>query len=1694
MGKAKGQRTKGNARPSNSSRSAELLGTAATNFVGFAAAKDGGFTPILPGLSITQNTEVSSLDPAFQLVLKKMSKKDSTTKYKALLEFSELCINLDLSVVETMLPCWPRYYCSLSIDVDHRVREAAQMAHAALVKRVGKMIATILKQVAGPWFVSQYDVYPPAASAASNCLNNTFPPQKYVSAVVHCQDEILSYICDNITVLTPQGLSTNKSIPPEEMNSKYQKILTSSLQAYNFYLKTVTPADIEKTAVYHKKIINSGKFWKLVKNEDSSTKAAFFNALSALVCCSTIIACEEKKKVLTSIMNSLDEIDPALLTAVWESLLVAINKIEDWYKIVSIDKLVLPKLWRVLKNGGQYCASVVYPNLLPFLSQFQKFEVDEAMLFTSFFENMRQGFSVKSVKFSRSEAFAVVTSFVECLKYAILVNNDNEDICKSLLKDQLMPVVESCLSESQTICPIFFCELAHLLRYWSKNSDSSDNAVYGRMMEIFWHDLAATFDRLIDKASESSATSAIVSSMTDLLQYLKIAPEHSRRNMKVKFSDSKEAKSPPKDLALTPMSVDKSNTEAVAFLKELQQLITRLCVGYFRRITDQPLKHKVADLVRLVAGHESKGLFQQLAKTYDEDASLLQFYYKNLKIMLNSENGETEDLINLIFSIMSHMSEAEKQEVLQSFLEIDDIKVRKIAVQRALMKKYREDRIVRKWCKQSLITSTLITTAQDVMSSLEMTEFDENMFVRAFEPTAGGDLVVSSEAICGISSTLCQMVNQMPWKSEKLVKKTGTLLSRLLAMSCSHKKITSGAVDLLKAVFILHIRDSMERIDNDSESSMVVATVQEAWTYGLCEISKKISEDDFAKYVKYFATIVWEKIFSTSDTKDSLISLSTSLIDAVIKSSEHYSKKYVMSILTELDIKTWMIEASGTALYGEVITGNLYVSDLVQKGQMCGESFEIDLRNVNFEDSMHKCLKWAAASAKILNQLLPNTADVPEIVEILINLSCTAALGKIYVKHYNSTKHSIDVNSLSKVLHSELNGLKTFLPEDVHKKVLANLNRLLSTSGAIYAYVIKFYRDFFIPEDTLSELFENCDVDSIKESNSIEVYLQCFQLLKNCAGLKKFVSSLDDQSDFYTIYLARIELSHNDLSHLTDIFDLITKRQQDEPLALLLNCDIHDVDWKDFILPLEVILFLIECVVKIPKKLTIAQWDVIDLCLASWQLSFRKSIAYHTDFKVKALTINVNKLYCIIQEIVNDYVKNPIEEIPFSFIDEWKNVFSSHLQKDSFESWMMFAELYNNKDTSLTSIIPLNYLGKSLKVYTNPLIDVDSSMSLCLKSEEEIIELLLKLIHSPVLSLQLGAYIALNNIADVLVQRDKEIIGDEKLDVKTFNMCKFEQILKMSQNIVNTILMDFKLCDTTSCTIQPYTDSYTYTIGYLLAWSVVLNMCAKANGDLRYHYAEILKEDFFPCLLNNLFRLMPVEVLQDSKNKSIELINIFSSVPSLDFMAGWTEWRLDHLVCSLYTNCLRYLPVLVRQWWSTADSRVSTAVDKITTLYVSPFLCHEELYDNKLAQVDNMQVKVHPMNREVIALYQMDDTTLELNITLPPNHPLGTVTVEPGQHVGGTANWRNCHMQLSIFLTHQNGSIWDGLMLWKTNLDKRYAGVEECYICFSIFHLSTYQIPKLSCHTCRKKFHTPCLYKWFNTSHKSACPICRNPF
>ncbi len=63
------------------------------------------------------------------------------------------------------------------------------------------------------------------------------------------------------------------------------------------------------------------------------------------------------------------------------------------------------------------------------------------------------------------------------------------------------------------------------------------------------------------------------------------------------------------------------------------------------------------------------------------------------------------------------------------------------------------------------------------------------------------------------------------------------------------------------------------------------------------------------------------------------------------------------------------------------------------------------------------------------------------------------------------------------------------------------------------------------------------------------------------------------------------------------------------------------------------------------------------------------------------------------------------------------------------------------------------------------------------------------------------------------------------------------------------------------------------------------------------------------------------------------------------------------------------------------------------------------------------KIKVRGVGREVVAVYTMDEASMELVVQLPANFPLGPVTVDSGKRVGvTTAQWRNWMLQLTTFL------------------------------------------------------------------------------
>lgn len=201
-----------------------------------------------------------------------MSKKDVTTKTKALQEFITLCDQNTVDALKVVLPFWPRIYGRLALDDDQRVREYVQKANYSFVNKLGRESAPFLKEFVGVWFTSQCDIYSPAASAATAALNLRFPNGKLNDFVVFFHKDILNYILE--------------SLPREDLtDDQKERLLVGCFGGYSLLLQLLKPESFASDDVMnqHSNLWKSSILYQ--KAESSSSilvKQAWFVMLSKL--------------------------------------------------------------------------------------------------------------------------------------------------------------------------------------------------------------------------------------------------------------------------------------------------------------------------------------------------------------------------------------------------------------------------------------------------------------------------------------------------------------------------------------------------------------------------------------------------------------------------------------------------------------------------------------------------------------------------------------------------------------------------------------------------------------------------------------------------------------------------------------------------------------------------------------------------------------------------------------------------------------------------------------------------------------------------------------------------------------------------------------------------------------------------------------------------------------------------------------------------------------------------------------------------------------------------------------------------------------------------------------------------------------------------------------------------------------------
>ncbi|KAF7310730.1 Delta-9 fatty acid desaturase protein [Mycena chlorophos] len=287
----------------------------------------------------------------------------------------------------------------------------------------------------------------------------------------------------------------------------------------------------------------------------------------------------------------------------------------------------------------------------------------------------------------------------------------------------------------------------------------------------------------------------------------------------------------------------------------------------------------------------------------------------------------------------------------------------------------------------------------------------------------------------------------------------------------------------------------------------------------------------------------------------------------------------------------------------------------------------------------------------------------------------------------------------------------------------------------------------------------------------------------------------------------------------------------------------------------------------------------------------------------------------------------------------------------------------------------------------------------------------------------------------------------------------------------------------------------TTVFGYLLGWMVVLDLFVDASLKVRSNYIDQLRslDIIGTSFIPNLFSLLGVDqgISKAFKLDAWAIDEFYVHVYELG-----STWSLQILAAHLYYRALLVIPSLIYSWvLDCKDKTLSTNIGTYTAQHFSSVLIHAELETVREAQLSDEQltVKVAGAVNEVSASYLVDEHRLEIRLKIPSEWPLRKIEVKDVQRIGvDEGRWRAWILAVQQILWAQNGRIVDGIGLFKKNVQLHFEGQVECAICYSIISVMDGTLPKRPCKTCKNRFHSGCLYKWFSTSHSSSCPLCRS--
>ncbi|XP_051902759.1 E3 ubiquitin-protein ligase listerin isoform X2 [Hippocampus zosterae] len=1757
MGGKNKQRTKGNVRPSSSGRAAEVLtreSGAIPGFVGFdtTVSSELSYVPAFHGAE-----ELDTLvDAEFRLVLRKLSKRDVVTRLKAVQDFGSMCQERGAEDVKGVLPYWPRIYCKISVDHDRRIREATQLALEQLVLKVRRSLAPFLKSLMGHWILSQCDTYTPAASAARRAFQAAFSAAKQPEALSFCKDEILNVLQDILLKDTADTLSDAQTVTEDEREAKYLRMLTSSLLGVKRLLSLLPQNDMATMEHRLAHLVNPAKFWKYSRHKAPQVRGAFFEMLCAVCELTPSLAQSEAPRLCPAVLLSIDDTDPLVLPAVWESVLHVASSISDCWTHVNPKKGFLPKLWSLLKEGGKGMAKALHPNLMPLLSKLPQQVTDPALEFhTTFFTSLILGISSERAANSPSESAVIVTATIECLRFCILCHSaqEEEDQCKirtMLISQQLLPLLEKAFENPTLQNGPLFLLVTEMLVSWEKRVSGESKGhrdVFQGLVADFWEELGIVFTRHTDSEEASLQALEGIAALLQVMRYPeRVNKRHTlKKSVKISFSESEDGDKPGTEggevvkTELTSANVC-SSPQTRHFEEAVCQLV-QLCLVH---VNERSSERHLVFLSLLLQSFHTTNIFTTLVELDDEGSEpraegrannpAVRFLLERVVPWLaDKERTDTEHLVEMVFSSLSCCSRQETTRILDHITAMElHCGITLQIIQRACAE---QDTLAncREWLKGSALGEHLLALTQELCK---------------VRPGCSSFASSSSRhSWTLISLVLSQHHNNEPLIGAAYMEK---ILENLHATLSETKSLSdAGNIEPL----VSFICDVASTFFSSVQNCLLLPSAEEL----LFTVFQLIAQDQTHTYL-------------SDSLLDKLGKVCVAGVQSLVQHSEyevaqggflHSAAIWVQSRLltASLDIKSLRYLVLAVQSVVETIT-----SVCGQDSAILSHFFTHLMPNINGWAKLRQALPSHWVKAPLLASRYRGVCETSredmwklKMAKVLpAHLCICALLGKVSraasLSNWNQ-KNDKCQRQLPNLMHTvaELLYALQWCKEVEHAPTLVSTYHGLLTEWELSEGL----HDLVATTDLLEMLYSRSVELGGLWSLTLENYIRTHNLAAtHSASLRKLYGSVDslcpmspsklstlqvlcpimtqeERQSLVALATAGIINWEEDDNVYGNVVVLLCCLQADTQvevevvpaiLSTMMEWRIHKEDWflfgsdlskattQELNLTVELMRFLSWLVTRCPTILGNSQWDFLLCAMLAWLEVASENVSSLWNPWVQLLACESAALVVNLSRFFASAPPDVLEKLPSELVAEWQDFFVDGIYNLLFPMPVNITDAFKEPDDPVFPLAVLQSFGVALTYAPVQQLNQNSLPAKFVADQktnlpqplQTLLNTFCPLLVFKARPLQVTVYHLLAKVMPQLPECDGEGDGSKSEDdgdePNLSPPAALMAVLSTCEELCDSILAGLQVGE--FAMVSPHSVEYSCILGYLLAWKLLLTFFRSSPSHLRAHYAQYLKKtSSLSKLLLHLFKLMPENPIfpgqsaetRDTKTYFTE--NLTLAVNESDDI----ERELPHLACSVYYDTVQDLPAMVRLWWNSQEKRVSGTVEKFTTKYVSPVLSAQEISSvhSSTQMFESMTVKARSAAREVIATYSVDEIFIELVIQLPQSHPLGSVVVESGRRVGvSVQQWRNWMLQLSTYLTHQNGTIMEGLALWKNNVDKRFEGIEDCMICFSVIHGSNYSLPKKACRTCKKKFHSACLYKWFTSSNKSTCPLCRESF